>query len=148
MPSRGEFLRRRLQLPTLDPGMAQSGQRATVESVDEVLYPTEFDPPVAGRPHGYPTAYEMRSTGERIELDPVVSETGQQVDLNLAPEITRLAGFMENKADPNVGGEVQPLFIARKITTAVTCRPGVPFLLSTRSHPGTTGLPEADGPVY
>lgn len=124
---------------------AKSGNRATIESVDEVLYPTEFDPAKPGRPFGFPTAYEMRSTGQRVEVDPVLNEDETMADLNLAPDFTRLAGFRELKADPNAGGEIQPLFGTRKVTTALTCRLGVPTLLSTLSTPRGTGIAEADG---
>lgn len=123
----------------------KSGSRATVESVDEVLYPTEFDPAKPGRPFGFPTAYEVRSTGQRLEVDPVLNEDETVADLNLAPDFTRLAGFREIKADPNAGGEVQPLFTTRKVTTALTCRVGVPTLLSTLSAPHATGIAAADG---
>lgn len=125
----------------------KSGQRVASESVDEVLYATEFDPPEAGRPYAFPSAYENRPTGERIELDPVVSEDGKRLDVNLSTEITRFQGFVELKAGnapAGAGGELQPLFTSRKITTSVTCRPGVPFLLGTQSRPGGTGLPETD----
>ncbi len=103
-----------------------------------------FDPAKPGRPFGFPTAYEMRPTGQRIEVDPVLNED-DVADLNLAPDFTRLAGFRENKADPNAAGEIQPIFTTRKVTTAVTCRLGVPTLLSTLSAPHSTGITEADG---
>lgn len=123
----------------------RSGQRATSESIDELLYATEFDPPKAGRQYAYPTAHEMRPTGDRVEIDPVLNEDGS-VDVNLAPESTRFHGFIEQKADPahlGADGELQPLFSTRKVTTAVTCRPDVPFLLATQSAPANTGLAEA-----
>lgn len=125
----------------------KSGQRATNESVDEVLYPTQFDPPVEGRPYSFPTAYESRMVGERIEIDPVVSESGKRMDLNLAPEITKFMGFVEQKSGAlqgSAGGELQPLFTTRKLTASVGCTVGVPLLLGTQSRPGATGLSEVD----
>lgn len=123
----------------------RSGQRATSESVDEVLYATEFDPAVPGRDFAFPTAYEMRPTGERIELDPVLSEDKKIVDLNLAPDFARLSGFVLHKADPKAGGELQPLFVSRKVTTAITCPVNVPTLLGTYSKAHHTGIAEAEG---
>ena len=123
----------------------RSGQRATIESIDEVIYATEYDPAVPGRDFAFPTAYEMRPTGERIEIDPVLSEDKKTVDLNLAPDFTRLSGFVLHKADPKAGGELQPLFVTRKVTTAVTCPVNVPTLLGTYSKAHHTGLAEADG---
>lgn len=128
----------------------KSGQRAINESVDEVLYPIQFDPPVEGRTYSFPTAFEQRPVGERVEVDPVLSEDEKLVHLNLAPEITRLNGFVEQKAGPTSvasGGELVPLFSTRKVTTSVTCKIGVPFLLGTQNRPGGTGLAEAEGPT-
>ncbi len=123
----------------------KSGQRAINESVDEVLYPIEFDPPVEGRTYSFPTAFEQRPVGERVEIDPVLSEDEKLVHLNLAPEITRLNGFVEQKAGASSGGELVPLFSTRKVTTSVTCTTGVPFLLGTQNRPGGTGLADAEG---
>ena len=59
---------------------------------------------------------------------------------------TRVISYLlENKADPNAGGEIQPIFATRRVTTALTCRVGVPTLLSTLSAPHATGIAEADG---
>jgi hypothetical protein len=116
-----------------------------MESIDEFVYPTEFSSPVAGRPFGFPTAYEMRPTGERLELDPVAGPGGTLADLNTSFEFTRLAGFNAVKADPAAEGELQPVVVTRKITTAATCQLDVPTLLGTMSAPWGTGLQGADG---
>jgi hypothetical protein len=110
-----------------------------------VIYPTEFDPPVPGRPFGFPTAYEMRPTGHRVEYDPVLEQGNQMVVINIAPEFTRLAGFVANKAGEKAEGEIQPLFTSRRTQQAVGCPIGVPTLLGTTSHPKNTGLSVADG---
>ncbi|QIF00043.1 hypothetical protein [Roseimicrobium sp. ORNL1] len=123
----------------------RSGQRSTVESVDELIYPTEFDPAVPGRPFHFPTAYEMRPLGERIELDPVEGPDGAIVDLNAALSFTRLAGFTAAKADPNADGEVLPVIASRMINSAMSCRIGVPTLMGTTSSPKGTGVTGADG---
>jgi hypothetical protein len=123
----------------------RSGQRSTVESVDELIYPTEFDPAVPGRPFHFPTAYEMRPLGERIELDPVEGPDGAIVDLNASLTFTRLAGFTAAKADPNADGEVLPVIVSREINTAMSCRIGVPTLMGTTSTPKGTGVAGADG---
>ncbi len=123
----------------------RSGQRAAFESVDELIYPTEFDPAVPGRPFHFPTAYETRPLGERIEVDPVESPDGNVADLNMSQEFVRLVGFSVAKADPAADGEVQPVFATRKVTTSITCRLGVPTLLGTTSAPKNTGVPGADG---
>jgi hypothetical protein len=128
-----------LSLPT------RSGQRATVESVDEVIYPTEFVPPVPGRDFGFPKAYEMMQVGERMELDPVLGPDGQWVDVNMGPDFVRLAGFVLQKSDQHAGGELQPLFTSHDCTTALTIRAGVPTFVGTVSRAQGSGVAEADG---
>jgi hypothetical protein len=127
-----------ISLPT------RSGQRATVQSVDEVIYPTEFDAPVPGRDFGFPTAYEMMPVGETMELDPVLGPDGQIVDVNLGPDFVRLAGFVLQKSDSNAGGELQPLFLTHDPTTSLTFRVAVPTLIGTVTQARTTGIAEAD----
>lgn len=123
----------------------RSGQRAAAESIDEFVYATEFSSPVAGRPFGFPNAYEMRPMGERLELDPVARPGGTVADLNTSFEFTRLAGFTAVKADPSAEGELQPVVVTRKITTATTCQLDAPTLLGTMSAPWGTGVQGADG---
>lgn len=123
----------------------RSGQRTTVESVDEFVYPTEFSGPVLGRTFGFPKAYEMRPMGERLELDPVAGPGGMLADLNTSLEFTRLAGFTAAKADPSGEGELQPVIVSRKVTTFATCRLDMPTLLGTTSAPRGTGVAGADG---
>ena len=111
----------------------RSGQRAKTESINEVIYPTEFDPgevtAVSGReykddgttkatqfapvekskyphPGGYPnpTAFEMRPVGVTLEVDPVVGADNETIELNIAPEIVKLVG--ENVwQEPLIDGE-------------------------------------------
>jgi hypothetical protein len=123
----------------------RSGQRSTVESIDEFMYPTEFSSPSPGRPFGFPTAYEMRPMGERVELDPVAEPGGTLASLNASVEFTRLVGFNAVKADPAAEGELQPVIVTRKITTAATCQLNVPTLMGTSSAPWGTGVQGADG---
>lgn len=99
----------------------RSGQRAKTESINEVIYPTEFDPgevsavassetdskgkttvteyePMATTefppPGAYPnpTAFEMRPVGVTLEVDPVVGADNETIELNIAPEIVKLVG--------------------------------------------------------
>jgi hypothetical protein len=128
-----------ISLPT------RSGMRATSESIDEVTYATEFDPPVPGRLFGFPTAYEMRPTGHRVEFDPVMEPDNRMVTINIVPEFVRLAGFVTAKAGEKAEGEIQPLFTSRRTQQSISCPVGVPTLLGTTSRPKNTGLPAADG---
>ncbi len=123
----------------------RSGQRATSESVQELIYPTEFVPPVEGRTQGYPSALEMRPLGERIELDPVEMEDGKKVYVTFSQEIVRLARFDAARGDAAAAGELVPQFSARKIVSYFHARMGVPTFVGTLNAPRGTGVAEAQG---
>lgn len=89
----------------------KGGTRATMEVTREFIYPTEFDPPQL--PQGNtgggiaiggggnqiatpttPTAFEMRQTGVRLEVDATVGPDGNAIDLVLIPEVVEFDGFV------------------------------------------------------
>ena len=125
----------------------QSGQRAKVESINEYIYPTEYDPaeipntvnltngaeaPVSAVT---PTAFETRNLGTTLEVDPVLSADHKIVDLNLAPEIVKLVEVVNwHNQQTDVRFQTQmPTFHTQKITTQVTARAGhYAFLGTTR----------------
>lgn len=113
--------------------LARSGQRAKVESILEVIYATEYDPPdalaVGKEPNDTltlvppnPTAFETRNVGTTVEVDPVLGADERTVDLSLSPELVYRVGD-EEFGEFNVGGsEViprMPLFYTMKLTTQV-----------------------------
>jgi hypothetical protein len=80
-------------------------QRAKTESVDEVIYPTEYDPPeIPQEVHQHtrpeqlvitpanPTAFDVRNVGTTVEIEPIISEDGKTISLELAPEIVKHLG--------------------------------------------------------
>ncbi len=93
--------------------VCNSGQKATLESIREEIYPTEYAAP--GMPCNFPppgtisetpihpmlrspTAFETRNTGVTLEVEPTIGENG--IDLRLIPEIVkrlRLETSMEHK---------------------------------------------------
>lgn len=147
----------------------RSGQRCTIESVREHIYPTEYkentekglttldlsgvqskDPrfSLVQEPSTTlnPKAFEMRPVGARIELEPVLSEDGQMVDVNMAPELVRYAGKVEY-GSANINNRLvplteQPVFISNKITTAVTLRSGQTALIGVSSPLKDDGTPD------
>lgn len=148
-----------VDLMTAPSVVTRSGQRAKIEVIREFIYPTEFDPPEIPESFGTttgiatsqdnlgtvssfpvtpttPTAFEMRSVGVTMEVDPVIGNDGFTIDLNLAPEVVEFEGFI-NYGSPirssgvdGAGNAVQieltenrieqPIFATRKVTTAVT----------------------------
>lgn len=151
-----------LAMPSI---VAKSGQKATIELAREFLYPTEFDPPqipqqVGQVPTGLglniitdnntapitpstPTTFEMRRLGTMIEMEPVISESGQDVDLVITPETTEFEGFIDYASDINntidLGNGpisqpvdnriIQPIFRTNKISTAVRIYDGSTVVL-------------------
>ena len=124
----------------------KSGQRATVESVQELTYPTEFDPAkgraqsspsvpaqVTGSDVPTPTAFEMRPVGARFEVEPTIGQDGKTIDLNIAPEITSKDGESVHQEIPNGTQTLatirQPVFHTAKSTTSVTLFDGGSTLL-------------------
>jgi len=93
----------------------KSGQRATIEVVQEFRYPTEFDPPQIPQNFGgsgsgsgasssainvfpvtptTPTAFETRNTGVTLEVEPTVGSDNYTIDLNLVPQVVEFEGFI------------------------------------------------------
>jgi hypothetical protein len=122
---------------------ARSGQRAIVESVLKLIYPTECglpmlpnkvaanSPPPPSPPSSKrsllrpptPTAFETRNTGATLEVEPTLDSSGGIIDLRFAPEIVAWRGlatwcdFRDRWGDASVR---MPLFEAWRTNTAVT----------------------------
>lgn len=98
--------------------VCKSGQKATVESIREEIYPTEYAPPALSGSIGSvpsprilptspmnpmfrsPTAFDTRNTGVTIEVEPMVRENDSIIDLRFDPEMVkrlRLETSMEHK---------------------------------------------------
>jgi type II secretory pathway component GspD/PulD (secretin) len=134
--------------------LTQSGQRAQIENVDEVRYPTEFDAgglavhidDKDGMPtkehlnlrgvesHPIPTSFETRKTGVTLEVEPLISEDGQMISLNLVPQHVRLIGMKKHTVELKGDGSVvveQPDFDTKKLQTSLRVRNGGHVLLGT-----------------
>ena len=100
--------------------VCKAGQKATVESIREEIYPTEYAPPTlpgtfSGDPDPRappqypvnpmfrtPTAFDTRKTGVTLAIEPTIGENDQIIDLRFSPEVVRrlrLETWMEHK-DP------------------------------------------------
>lgn len=144
----------------------KSGQRATSQSTREFIYPTEFVPPRFSPAAGdkpitlapgqsvtaaptTPESFEMRMTGFRLEIEPVLSQDGSTLDLNLAPELTTFDGFI-NYGSPIKAAAIdkdgklqeivltenqvlQPVFSTVKATTSTTLTSGQVLVLGSAS---------------
>ena len=123
----------------------RSGQRAALESVDELLHPAKFEPPAAGRSYSYPSFFEMTPLGERLEVDPVESPDGKVIDINFTLDFSRFSEWQPVRAEAGSEGELQPILAVRKLSTALTCPVDVPTLAGTTSQPSQSGVASGDG---
>lgn len=128
--------------------VTRSGRKAIVRTVREYPYATEYLPE-KNSPQGLiPTAFETRNVGITIEVEPTVNPDGTTIDLDLAPELVELTGFVKLNGQPVTWNReglkdffnppanifpkdepVQPIFSTRKVQTAVTLYSGQALLL-------------------
>lgn len=133
-------------------GRLTPGERASIQSVEEVIYPTEYDPPEipnvitlrdtdsakVPRTAANPTAFETRLTGVHIEVDPSIEEDSGTIRLSLAPEHVE---FIERdyhvpEAAAKGGDHEQaalwmPRFYTMRVTTTIRLKPGTSALVGT-----------------
>lgn len=102
--------------------LARSGEKATTESIEEYIYPTEYEPAqlpsivppadagsessdkapktvVVAAPNGHdiatgptPTAFQTRNLGSTMEMEATLSADNKTVDLKIVPEIVHHVG--------------------------------------------------------
>jgi general secretion pathway protein D len=89
----------------------KSGQRAVIEVIRELRYPSTYTPPqvpsIAGNNNGNntgpipvvvtpttPQNWETRNTGVTLEVEPVVGGDATTIDLNLIPQVVEFEGFI------------------------------------------------------
>lgn len=133
--------------------ITKSGQRSVIESIHEIRYATQYNPPTVGvssdvpadstvkvEPKvdvttlaGIPTAFETRNAGVSFEVEPVLGPDGKTIDLNMVPQDVRLKGFekvtIEGPAGKNKVIVEQPQFDTMKVTTSITLQSGRRMLL-------------------
>ncbi len=140
--------------------VCRSGQKATVETIREAIYPTEYQPPElpnsipmppipqppSPRPPGTtPTAFETRNAGVTFEIEPTLGSNESIIDLRLAPEIvaqTRLVTSMEYRDKWGDASFRMPVFETWKLNTGVALMAGQFELVSA-----ITPKPNAPAPA-
>lgn len=121
----------------------QSGQRATVEQVQEHTYVTGTEINDKGEPS---VVQDMTPVGLRVEVDPVVGADGYTLDLNLALDYDPAPPILHRESFSHPNGERHtdfPLtdFHHAKVLTALTLTDGTARILSLWKP---TGKPEFD----
>ncbi len=120
--------------------IGRSGQRATIETVQELIYPTEYEPPgyvpptpppnppPAPRPSlCAPCAFETRNAGTTFEIEPTLDESGHLCDLRFIPEMVDSSHFntlWKYKDEWGDASYVQPTFEAWRVNTQMTFQVG------------------------
>ena len=144
--------------------IARSGEKALVESIAELIYPTEYDPssprhavaqgladgnfPVFRylRPADVITnSFETRNTGSTLEIEPTVGRGGKMVDLRISFEMVDRAGlttFTEFRDQWGDGSSRMPIFDSRRMTGSLTLKSGV-FGLWSIFNPRPAAVPAA-----
>jgi len=133
--------------PTL---AVRDGQRAVVEAVREMRYPTQFDPAKDNTDRLVPTAFETRNVGVTLEVE--ASTKDDVINLNVSPKVVSFLGFIDYgrgksgklvsgpdwmtqalKKGMSVGGICQPVFDTRELHTSVAVNPDDTVLLCEMS---------------
>ncbi len=135
--------------------LVKSGETVAVHDVDEVIYPTEYEPgkvAVGGRTilnkdkkgnyslqekkifeanglPALPTAFETRNTGDTYYFDFSLDDDGKLFDLKYRYEFPRLLGFSEYGKDESM--TKMPKFRTNKVDTTVMGMIGKPVLVNT-----------------
>jgi hypothetical protein len=143
--------------------VARSANKATAESIREVIYPTEYEqpeltcnPPITEEQAAQgksrrvcpplPSAFETRNTGSTLEIEPTIGDDNTTIDLRLVPEIVFDTGVRKwNVHKDELGNESwieMPLFYSLRTNTSLTLSDGMPQLLSVLTPKGADGTPD------
>ena len=107
----------------------RSGNRTKIESIHELIYPTEFSPPAKASLPSFPTGFETRNLGETFEVESTILADGISCHLDAAPRFTTFQRWDEyglNAAGPTTA---QPLFLTRMLNSSRAIYLGKPALL-------------------
>ncbi|MCP5547535.1 MAG: hypothetical protein H7A50_09195 [Akkermansiaceae bacterium] len=146
--------------------LARSGQKATSESIEEFIYPTEYEPAELPSDIHFkskedeekarsarrdfatgptPTAFETRNLGSTLEIEPTLSEDDMIIDLRFVPEIVYHVGntvWAEWKDERGSAPVQMPTMYTLRLNTSATLAPGKPMLMAALSPKDEKGHPD------
>jgi hypothetical protein len=133
----------------------RSGGKATAGSVDEFIYPTEYEPmeivepppekslPQAMKTPFCPTAFETRNLGSSLEINSAVDETGKIISLSLEPNMTWHTGNLVWAEDKDAFGNASKIEMPRiyslSTNTSIACVDGKPQFVAALSPKSDRG---------
>ncbi len=145
---------------------ARNGQKATSESIEEFIYPTEYEPATlpdkidvkptdtTGKTEGTrpdpavgptPTAFSTRNLGSTLEIEPTLRDDLKTIDLHFIPEIVYHVGneiWGEWKGEHGNSPVQMPTFYAIRTNTSVTLDNGHYMLTAALSPKSKEGKPD------
>ena len=143
---------------------SRSGQKATSESVEEFIYPTEYEPAElpntvhikdkeeGDQPTGprrdlatgpTPTAFDTRNIGSTLKIEPTLGSDGKLIDLRLVPEIVYHVGnrvWAEWKGEHGNSPIQMPTFYSLRINTGLFLTDGKTMLAAALSPKNQNGV--------
>ena len=145
---------------------ARSGQKATSESIEEFIYPTEYEP--AELPNNIhvkdgqeadkakasfrdlatgptPTAFDTRNVGSTLEIEPTLSSDEKTIDLRFVPEIVYHVGnqvWAEWKGEHGNAPIEMPTFYTVRTNTSAILTDGHYMLTAALSPKNKEGAPD------
>jgi len=139
--------------------IARSGDKATSESIEEFIYPTEYSSSPTPIPvddnsgekmrsiptqyAGTPTAFETKNLGSTIEIEPRIGETDRIVDVRFLLQHTWHTGdtiWLESKDElGNISKNSLPNFYKIIVDTSTSFIPGQHVLISVNTPKDAEG---------
>lgn len=144
--------------------LARDGEKATSESIEEFIYPTEYEPAelpsqlrvtpstpehlewlreMATGPT--PTAFETRNLGSTLQVEPSLNEAMDLIRLKLAPEIVYHVknDIWTEWKDTRGESHIQmPTMYTMRLNTSAALQDGSPLLVAAVSPHGKDGYPD------
>jgi len=161
MLMRGLNQKKGVEIMTAAATVTRSGQAASVRSVREMLYPTEYEPPQLPKANNnnnggssspamlvtpsHPSAFKKRELGMTLEVTPTADEAKNYVEVTLNPSLVDFDGFVNYGspifAPPNNSllSNINPLLSRQVLSDNRILMP----VFST--HKAATSLSVADG---
>ena len=145
---------------------SKSGQKSTSESIEEVIYPTEYEPAqVPEEPDSKdkevtdkakatrlnsavgptPTAFATRNVGSTLEIEPTLAEDNKTIDLRFIPEMVYHVGnqiWAEWKGEHGNSPIQMPTFYCVRLNSSVTLSDGKPMFVASLSPKKQDGTPD------
>jgi len=140
--------------------VVSSGEKATVESIKEFIYPAAYEPAeihltrdgkvdtIDVKDHTTgptPSAFETRNLGSTLEVEPTVSFGGNLLDLRIVPEIVYHTGnetwteWKDHRGDASIR---MPNLFSVRFNTAVNLVNGQTLFIAALSPQGPDGFPD------